>query len=38
MATIPNAMLLCGSSPYARRGALYDTHQKHHGKDGPVVV
>ena len=38
MATIPNAMLLCGSSPYARRGALYDTHQKHHGKDGPVLV
>ena len=38
MATIPNAMLLCGSSPYARRGALYDTHQKHHGKDGPMLV
>ena len=38
MATIPGAMLLCASSPYARRGALYDAHQKHHGKDGPVLV
>ena len=24
MATIPGAMLLCASSPYARRGALWD--------------
>jgi hypothetical protein len=38
-ATIPGAMLLCASSPYARRGALWDAHRKHFGKDGdPVLV
>ena len=39
MATIPGAMLLCASSPYARRGALWDAHRKHFGKDGdPILV
>src|SRR5262245_29053388 len=39
MATIPGAMLLCASSPYARRGALWDAYRKHYGKDGdPVLV
>jgi hypothetical protein len=39
MATIPNAMLLCASSPYARRGALWDAWRKHFGKDNdPVLV
>ncbi len=39
MATIPGAMLLCASSPYARRGALWDAHRKHFAKDGdPVLV
>jgi hypothetical protein len=38
MATIPNAMLLCASSPYARRGALWDAHRKHFGKNSPVLV
>ena len=39
MATIPGAILLCASSPYARRGALFDAHRKHFGKDGdPVLV
>jgi hypothetical protein len=39
MATIPGAMLLCASSPYARRGALWDAHCKHFGKDGdPILV
>ena len=39
MATIPGAMLLCASSPYARRGALFDAHRKHYGKDDdPVLV
>lgn len=39
MATIPNAMLLVASSPYARRGILYDAHKKHYGKDGdPILV
>ena len=39
MATIPNAMLLCASSPYAKRGALFDAFCKHYAKDGdPVLV
>jgi len=38
MATIPNAMLLCASSPYARHGALWETYRKHYGKDGSVFV
>jgi hypothetical protein len=39
MATIPGAMLLCASSPYARRGALWDAHRRHFGVEGdPVLV
>jgi hypothetical protein len=38
MATVPGSMLLCASSPYARRGALWDAFRKHHGRDGPVLV
>ena len=38
MATIPNAMLLCASSPYSRRGALWDAHHRHFGKDGDDVL
>jgi hypothetical protein len=39
MATIPGAMLLCASSPYAQRGALYNAYRKHYGKDGdPILV
>jgi hypothetical protein len=38
MATIPNSMLLLASSPYAKRGALFDAFTKHYGKDGPVLV
>jgi hypothetical protein len=39
MATIPGAMLLCASSPYARRGSLFDAHRKHFGKDNdPILV
>jgi hypothetical protein len=38
MATIPDAMLLCASSPHARRGALWDAHRKHYGKDGDPVL
>jgi hypothetical protein len=37
MATIPNAMLLCASSPYARRGAMWDAYRRHFGKDSPVL-
>jgi hypothetical protein len=38
MATVPGAVLLGASSPYARRGALWDAHRRHFGKDGPVLV
>ena len=39
MATIPGAILLCASSPYARKGALFDAYRKHFGKDGdPILV
>jgi hypothetical protein len=39
MITIPGAMLLCASSPYAKRGALFDAHRRHYGQDGdPVLV
>jgi hypothetical protein len=32
-------MLLCASSPHARRGALWDAYRKHFGQDGdPVLV
>lgn len=39
MATLPGAVLLAASSPYARRGALYDAHRRYFGNDGaPVLV
>lgn len=39
MATVPGAMLLVISSPYARRGALWETYQAHYGHDDdPVLV
>jgi hypothetical protein len=38
MSTIPDAVLLCASSPYARRGALWDAHRRHHGQDGDEVL
>jgi hypothetical protein len=38
MATIPGAMLICASSPYARRGALHDAHKRFYGKDGARVL
>lgn len=38
MSTIPNAMLLCASSPYARRGELWNTHKKYFGQPGSVLV
>ena len=37
-ATIPGSMLLCASSPYAHKGALFDAHRKHFGKDGDPVL
>jgi hypothetical protein len=38
MATVPRALLLCISSPYARRGALWDAYREHFGRDGDVLV
>lgn len=38
MATIPNAMLIGISSPYARRGLLYKKWKQHFGKPGKVLV
>jgi len=39
MATVPGALLLVLSSPYARRGELWKAHKDHFGKDGdPVIV
>jgi hypothetical protein len=39
MVTIPGSMLLCASSPYSRKGALWDAFRKHHGKEGdPILV
>jgi len=39
LGTIPNSMLIAASSPYARRGALWEAYQKHYGKDGdPILV
>jgi hypothetical protein len=37
MATIPNAMMICASSPYARKGALWQAYKKHFGKDSKVL-
>jgi hypothetical protein len=38
MATVPGSMLLCASSPYARRGALWEAYRRWHGQDGAPVL
>jgi hypothetical protein len=38
MATVPGAMLLCASSPYSRRGVLWDAYQRYYGKPGSILV
>jgi hypothetical protein len=39
MATIPGAMLLVASSPYSRRGAMWDAYDRFYGKpDAPALV
>src|SRR5438552_7254065 len=38
MATVPGALLLAISSPYARRGCLWDAYRQHHGQDGDRVL
>jgi hypothetical protein len=38
LSTIPGAMLLLASSPYAKRGLLYNLWKRHYGKDGARVL
>jgi hypothetical protein len=39
MSTIPGSIMLCASSPYARRGVLWSDYQRYFGQDGaPVLV
>lgn len=38
LATIPGAMLICASSPYAKKGELWEVFHKYFGKsDGPLI-
>lgn len=38
MVTIPNALLLAISSPYAKRGALFEAYRDHYGKTSDVLI
>lgn len=38
MVTIPNAMLIAISSPYARRGLLWSKHHAHYGKPSDRIL
>ena len=38
MATVPGAILLCASSPYARRGALWEAYNRYFGHSGTTLV
>ncbi|MGI4800695.1 MAG: hypothetical protein ACRYG8_43065 [Janthinobacterium lividum] len=38
LSSIPSSMLLLASSPYAKRGALYNLFRKHFGKDGSATL
>lgn len=38
MATVPGALLLAISSPYARRGVLWDAYRRHFGQESDVLV
>jgi Terminase large subunit, T4likevirus-type, N-terminal len=38
MATVPGAMLLCASSPYSKKGVLYDAFREHYGQNGDDVL
>lgn len=37
MATL-DGKLIALSSPYSRKGALWDAYKRHHGKDSPILV
>jgi hypothetical protein len=38
LASLPGSLLLSISSPYARRGSLYEAFQNHYAKDGDPVL
>jgi hypothetical protein len=38
MATVPGAMLLCASSPYARRGAMWDAYNRFYAKPDAAAL
>jgi hypothetical protein len=39
MVQFPSPLLMCASSPYAKKGALWDAFNKHHGEDAaPALV
>jgi hypothetical protein len=39
MLTIPNSLLMTATSPYARRGVVFETWRKHYAKDAdPILV
>ncbi|HYL48370.1 MAG TPA: hypothetical protein VET84_03320 [Stellaceae bacterium] len=39
MATLPGSLLMVATSPYARRGPVYQAWRQHYGKDGdPILV
>jgi hypothetical protein len=38
LGTIPNSILLCASSPYAKKGSLYEAHKKHYGQNGDNIL
>lgn len=38
LSTIPGAMLLCASSPYGKKGALYDAFKKYYGSDDEDIL
>ena len=38
LASIPGSILLLASSPYAKRGELYNAYRRHHGKESARVL
>jgi len=37
-ATVPGSMILCASSPYDRRGVLWEAYQEYYGKEDPDIL
>jgi hypothetical protein len=39
MATLPNSLLMVATTPYSRRGIVYETFRRHWGRDGdPILI